>query len=168
MTAVEEAPPGFHARFNARSKTYRYVIDNRSIASPFDRAYSWHIPEPLNAAVMRDAAIALVGTHDFACFRSAGTDVTTTVRTITRSEVLVSPHEIPGVEHSEARYRIVYEVSGDGFLRHMVRAIAGTLAAVGRGARPASSMAALLAAGGRAQAGPTAPRAGSLPGPGGL
>ena len=157
VTAVDEAPLGFHARFNARSKTYRYVIDNKRVASPFDRGYSWHIPDPLNAAAMRDAAAALVGTHDFACFRSAGTDVTTTVRTITRSEVSAASQDIPGVEHSDARYRIVYEVSGSGFLRHMVRAIVGTLAAIGRGARPASSMAALLASGGRAQAGPTAP-----------
>jgi tRNA pseudouridine38-40 synthase len=157
VTAVEDAPAGFHARFNATSKTYRYVIENRRVASPFDRAFSWHLPDPLNVAVMRDAAAALVGTHDFACFQSGGTDVASTVRTITRSEVSTSQEGIPGLDHTDPRYRIVYEVSGNGFLRHMVRAIVGTLAAVGRGARPAASMAALVAAGSRAQAGPTAP-----------
>lgn len=145
VLAVEEVAPGFHARFSARSKTYRYQIRNTPIADPFDRAYVWHLPEPLDVGAMRDAAAALLGRHDFAAFRSVGTDPPDTIRMLTRSEL----HEADGL--------LAYEVAGDGFLRHMVRAIAGTLVEIGRGWRPASSMAALLDDGTRAQAGATAP-----------
>src|SRR5258705_7415760 len=68
VMTVEEAPAGFHARFGARSKTYRYVLNNSPVASPFDRAFAWHVPEPLDMGAMREAARALVGTHDFAAF----------------------------------------------------------------------------------------------------
>jgi tRNA pseudouridine38-40 synthase len=138
---VEEAPPGFHARFSARSKTYRYALRNVPVASPFERAYAWHVPEPLDVDAMRAAAAALVGTHDFAAFQSAGSDVTDTVRTMTRSEFV----------------DLTYEIEGNGFLRHMVRAIVGTLVEVGQGRRPVSSVEALLAGGRRAEAGATAP-----------
>jgi tRNA pseudouridine38-40 synthase len=147
VTGVEEAAPGFHARFNARSKTYRYVIRNGPILSPFERAYAWHIQEMLDRDAMRDAASALVGTHDFSAFRSAGSEVATTTRTMTACGFV--PREDPGL--------VTFEITGDGFLRHMVRAIVGTLVETGRGQRPASSMAALLAGRGRAEAGATAP-----------
>lgn len=149
VTAVEDAPAGFHARFSARSKTYRYVIDNSPIPDPFERHFSWHVPEPLDADAMRQAAAALIGTHDFAAFQSTGTDVASTVRTITRSDTSTREFALTNV--------IVYEVSGNGFLRHMVRAIAGTLVEIGRGWRATESMRALLESGDRAQAGPTAP-----------
>jgi len=145
VTAVEDAPLEFHARFAAQSKCYRYQIANTPVASPFVRAYAWHVPEPLDRGAMRHAAAALLGTHDFAAFQSAGTDVHTSVRTLTRSEWL---DEGP---------LFVYEVEGAGFLRHMVRAIVGTLVEVGRGWRPASQVAALVSGGSRAEAGATAP-----------
>src|SRR4051794_24117138 len=66
VLAVEEADPEFHARFSARSKAYRYVIRNAAIATPFERAYVWHLPERLDVAAMREAAAMVVGTHDFA------------------------------------------------------------------------------------------------------
>jgi tRNA pseudouridine38-40 synthase len=160
VTDVQEAAADFHARFSARSKTYRYLLRNASLVSPFERACVWHVPETLDLDAMRAAANALVGTHDFAAFRSTGSDTKGTVRTITRSEIVTrveralpwsAPHEAPN------ETLIVYEISGDGFLRHMVRAIVGTLVEIGRGERPAASMAALLAGGSRAQAGVTAP-----------
>ena len=147
VTAVEEAPPGFHARFSARSKTYRYLLRNAPIVSPFERAYVWHVPEPLDVDAMQEAAAALVGTHDFAAFGSAGSETKDTTRTITRSEMQVR----------DAEGLVAYEVAGTGFLRHMVRAIAGTLVEIGRGRRPAASMSALVAGRRRADAGPTAP-----------
>ena len=147
VTAVEEAPSGFHARFSARSKTYRYLLRNAPIVSPFERAYVWHVPEPLDVDAMQEAAAALVGTHDFAAFGSAGSETKDTTRTITRSEVQVR----------DAEGLLAYEVAGTGFLRHMVRAIAGTLVEIGRGRRPAASMSALVAGRRRADAGPTAP-----------
>ena len=156
VTAVEDAPAGFHARFSARSKMYRYVLDTSPVASPFDRGFSWHLPERLDVAAMQKAATALIGTHDFAVFQSTGGETSGTVRTITRSTLTTSQPQMQWGEPCQARH-IVYEVSGNGFLRHMVRAIAGTLVEVGRGWREPGSMAALLAAGDRAQAGPTAP-----------
>jgi tRNA pseudouridine38-40 synthase len=94
---------------------------------------------------MRTAAAAVAGRHDFAAFRSTGTDVKDTVRAVTRSEL------------TAADTLVSYEITGDGFLRYMVRAIAGTLVEIGRGWRAADSMAALLAGGTRADAGATAP-----------
>ncbi len=109
------------------------------------RAYTWHMPEKLNVNAMRAAAAALVGQHDFAAFQSVGTETASTVRTIFTSELTTSGN------------LVVYEVTGDGFLRHMVRAIVGTLVEIGRGWRTAESMAQLLDGGTRAQAGATAP-----------
>lgn len=145
VLTVEEAAPGFHARFSARGKTYRYQIRNAPIASPFERAYVWHLSEPLARDAMADAAAMLAGTHDFAAFRSAGTETTGTVRTVTRSE------------WCNDGSLLAFEIAGDGFLRHMVRAIVGTLVEVGRGWRPPGDVAGLLAGGTRAEAGATAP-----------
>jgi tRNA pseudouridine38-40 synthase len=150
VTRVEDAAPEFHARFDARGKWYRYQIANVPVADPFARAYAWHIPEPLDRAAMANAASALVGTHDFSAFQSSGTDVHTTVRTVTRSAWL------------DDGALLVYEVAGDGFLRHMVRAMVGTLVEVGRGWRPSQEVSSLVAGGSRAQAGATAPAHGLL------
>ena len=145
VVRVDDQPPGFHARFSARSKTYRYVLRTSPILDPFDRLYAWHVGTGLDRPAMLEAAAALVGTHDFAAFQSTGTETAGTVRIITRSALV----ERDGVSH--------YEVEGNGFLRHMVRAIVGTLVEVGRGLRPPGSMASLLHGGTRAQAGATAP-----------
>ncbi len=153
VTAVEDAPAGFHARFSARSKTYRYVLNTSPVASPFTRSFAWHLPERLDVEAMQKAASALVGNHDFAVFQSTGGETSGTVRTITRSELAASQQDR---QWGEPR-QIVYEVAGNGFLRHMVRAIAGTLVEVGRGWREPGSIATLLAGASRAKAGPTAP-----------
>lgn len=158
VTDVQEAAVDFHARFSARSKTYRYLLRNAALVSPFERAFVWHVPEALDLDAMRTAARALVGRHDFAAFRSTGSDTKETVRTISRSEILTQPGwALLGATREDDATLLAYEISGDGFLRHMVRAIAGTLVEIGRRQRPAASMAALLAGGSRAQAGATAP-----------
>jgi len=144
---VEDAGADFHARFSARGKQYEYLIRNAAIVLPFERRYVWHLPERLDVDAMRGAAAMLVGTHDFTAFRSVGTPVVDSVRTITRSDVV----------RRDSAGLLAYEVSGTGFLRHMVRAIAGTLVEVGRGQRAAGSMPALLAGRDRARAGATAP-----------
>lgn len=145
VTRVEDVGSDFHARFSARSKTYRYVIRNARIVSPFERAYVWHIPEALDVAAMRAAADELVGTHDFSAFRSTGSHVRDARRTVTRSELAADGS------------RLAYEISADGFLRHMVRALVGTLVEIGRGHRSSASMAMLLEGGRRGEAGATAP-----------
>lgn len=146
VTRVDDVAHDFHARFSARSKTYRYAIRNAPIVSPFEHPFVWHISDRLDVATMQAAAATLIGTHDFACFRSTGQDVRSTTRTITRSEVMADPGML-----------LTYEVTATGFLRHMVRAIAGTLVEVGRGSRTPESVALLLDGRSRADAGPTAP-----------
>jgi tRNA pseudouridine38-40 synthase len=145
VVSVEEAAADFHARFSARGKTYRYRIRNTPTADPFDRHFVWHIPEPLDVAAMKEAAAVVVGTHDFAAFQSAGGDTNGTVRTVSRSEI------------SDTAGLVTYEIAGDGFLRHMVRALIGTLVDIGRGWRSPASMAPLLRGSTRGDAGPTAP-----------
>jgi tRNA pseudouridine38-40 synthase len=145
VLSIDEADADFHARFSARAKTYRYQLRYGSIADPFERAYVWHMPEPLDVDAMAQAAGALVGTHDFAAFQSTGSETSGTVRTMTGSEL------------RDTGGGLAYEITGDGFLRHMVRAIVGTLVEVGRGFRQANGMAALLKDSTRAQAGATAP-----------
>lgn len=150
VTAAEEVPASFHARFAARSKTYRYRILNTDIASPFERRYAWHVPGALDLDAMRAAAQMLEGQHDFAAFQAAGSDVASTVRDILSSRIAVCPQ--PGL--------LTYEITGSGFLRHMVRTIVGTLVEIGRGRRPAASMGHLLVLSDRSQAGPTSPASG--------
>jgi tRNA pseudouridine38-40 synthase len=145
VLSVVEAAPEFHARFSARAKTYQYRIRNTPVADPFERWYEWHLPEPLDLAAMEKAAAALVGTHDFIAFQSVGSETSGTTRTVTRS----TWRDTGGL--------LTYEISGDGFLRHMVRAIVGTLVEVGRGWREPEKVAALLEPRTRAEAGATAP-----------
>ena len=150
VLSVDDAAPGFHARFSARSKSYRYCIRNGAIASPFERAFVWHVPQPLDVGAMQEAAAGLLGRHDFSSFRSIGTEVPDAVRTLTVSAVTET-------RSSDTDALLTYDVSGDGFLRHMVRAIVGTLVEVGRGWRDPAQMDALLQAKDRARAGATAP-----------
>jgi tRNA pseudouridine38-40 synthase len=145
VVSVEDAAADFHARYSARSKTYRYQIRNTPTASPFERYWVWHVPDPLDVQAMNEAAGLVVGTHDFAAFRSVGTEVGSTVRTVSESS------------WRDSNGFLTYDVSGDGFLRHMVRALVGTFVEVGRGWRAPADVGALLLGGTRAQAGATAP-----------
>jgi tRNA pseudouridine38-40 synthase len=156
ILGAEAVPDSFHARFSALSKTYRYLIRAGGTVSPFERAYVWHLPEYLDLQAMSVAAEMLIGTHDFSAFRSVAghAENGTNVRTLSRSEMRPDGPP-PGV--CAAGGLIAYEVTGNGFLRHMVRAIVGTLAEIGRGWREAASIPELLTSGRRADAGATAP-----------
>jgi tRNA pseudouridine38-40 synthase len=149
---VEEMPETFHARFDARAKTYRYRILTGPIASPFELRYAWHVTFPLDREAMRIALASCVGEHDFAAFQAAGSIVSGTVRTIHRATL-----EEARTEVDPETPLLTLTVTGDGFLRHMVRTLTGTLIEVGRGRRPASDLPRLLEARDRAQAGETAP-----------
>jgi len=155
VLTVEDAAAGFHARFDARSKTYRYLIRTGPAASPFDRPFVWHVPQPLDVEAMQRAAASLIGRHDFAAFRSVGTEMPDSIRTLTRSAVSQVPVEAPWL--GDRGPLLTYEVAGDGFLRHMVRAIVGTLVEVGRGWRDPAGMDALVLGKDRHAAGATAP-----------
>lgn len=161
VVRVDDAKPDFHARFDARAKTYRYLIRNAAFVSPFERAFVWHVPQPLDREAMHAAARLLEGTHDFAAFRSLGSDSSGSIRTIHASGVR-QPAPVAAVNMlhlavEDGTNLLAYEVRGDGFLRHMVRTIAGTLVEVGRGRREPGSIAQLLRSGRRELAGATAP-----------
>jgi tRNA pseudouridine38-40 synthase len=166
VLSAEEAPASFRARADARSKTYRYRIWNGDVVSPFERRFVWHVPGALNVDAMRAAAQLLEGLHDFAAFQTAGSDVRTTERQILRSAIESEirstrsgrPEPVEG--RNPQSEILTYEVCGTGFLRHMVRAIAGSLVEIGRGHRPPTWMADVLASRDRWQAGPTAPARG--------
>ena len=120
------------------------------MVSPFERAYAWHVPMPLDVGAMAVAAAALEGPPRFRGV-PGGPAATRTTDGADRRAVARSS-ATPGVAGS-----IVYEVAGDGFLRHMVRTSSGTLVEIGRGRRPAEWMGEVLASRDRAAAGPTAP-----------
>ena len=151
VLAVETAADDFHARFSARTKTYEYRIVNAPFVSAFLQRYAWHVAQPLDIEAMRAAAAPLIGTHDFAGFQAAGSSVATTTRTIVALEL------DDGVGFDVP---LVLRVTGDGFLRHMVRNIAGTLVEVGLGRWDPWRLLTVLDSRDRTRAGPTAPARG--------
>src|SRR5256885_6598263 len=158
MTAAE-VPASFHARFDARAKPYCYRMCNRDVMPPFERRYVWHVPGPLDVAAMQRAAKLLEGEHDFAAFQSAGSDVATTIRRVS-SSAIGNPQSAIGNQSAirDPQSTILeYHVTADGFLRHMVRAIVGSLVDVGRGRERPEWMAHVLESRDRSTAGPTAP-----------
>ena len=158
-TAV--VPREFHARYAAAAKTYRYYMSTGAVALPFSLRYAWHVPFSLDLDAMRDAAQQLSGRHDFAAFQAAGSDVETTVRTIGSMAVARQSAWAPwDGEPTESTSIVTVEVTADGFLRHMVRTIVGTLVEVGRGRREAGDMVPIIASRRRARAGATAPARG--------
>lgn len=140
-----QAPDGFHARFDARGKLYRYSIHNAPHASAIHRNTRLHVYRPLDLGAMAEAAAMVEGTHDFAAFCAAGSAVRSTVRTVTRSAL------------KKDGCLIEYEICGTGFLYNMVRIIVGTLIEVGYRDRPPCSVLEALERGERKLAGPTAP-----------
>lgn len=149
---AEEMPAEFHARFSAVGKRYRYRILNGGAGSPFEIRYCWHVPQPLDFDAIATAAQALEGRHDFAAFAAAGGSVAHTQRTL--SEIRVHRGSAPWNARGAL---ITIDVEGEGFLRHMVRNIAGTLVEIGLGRWPASAMGEILESRDRARAGTTAP-----------
>jgi len=121
---VEEAAPDFHPRFQARRKTYEYRIFRGEICSPFERRYVCHHPYPLAVEEMIGLAPLLEGDHDFAAFAAADDRdelELSKVRTIFCSRLALEGE------------RLIYRVTGSGFLKHMVRNIVGVLLEAGKG-----------------------------------
>ncbi len=156
IVSAEDAPASFHARFGAKSKTYRYRIWNADVASPFEQSYAWLVRGPLAFDAMQAAARPLEGRHDFAAFQAADGTQRTTEREVFASRLVAEADDPARPGRSSGRL-ITYEISGSGFLRHMVRAIAGTLVEVGCGRRGSEWMSEVLASRDRTGAGPTAP-----------
>ncbi len=118
--------PGFHPRFDAKSRVYRYVIVHAGQRQPLLRRYTWHMRGTLAADLMQTAANVLIGEHDFATF-GAPPKGTNTVRRVMRSEWVV--------EQQPYGAQFTYWVEANAFLQHMVRRVVGMLVDVGRGMR---------------------------------
>ncbi len=151
VVAAEEAEPGFHARFSATGKVYEYRIVNAPLVSPFLHKYVWHVVQPIDLGMVREASALLVGKHDFAAFQGARAKVISTERTVSKIE---------WEDAGRSDLPLVMRIEGNGFLRHMVRIVVGTLVDVGVGRWPPSHVTEILAARDRTQAGPTAPAQG--------
>jgi tRNA pseudouridine38-40 synthase len=156
IVSAEEVPASFHARFVVSRKAYRYRIWNADVLNPFEREYAWHVRAALDLDAMQSAARLLEGRHDFAAFQAADGTQLTTAREIFSSRLVARDSE-PGAALSPSGRLITYEISGSGFLRHMVRAIAGSLVEIGCGRHRVEWLSELLAGRDRTRAGPTAP-----------
>ena len=147
ILSAEAVPEPFDARRHATEKEYRFFLYLAPVASPFLARYAWHIETPLDLDAVREGLSQLVGEHDFSSFRGQGCTAKSPVRTIFRAEV--AGHGIPGLRS--------IDVAGNGFLRHMVRNIVGTVVDAGKGKYPAERVGEILKARDRTAAGITAP-----------
>ena len=142
---TEQVSDSFHARYNAKCKTYEYRILNHPIRPVLDRFRIWHIPQPLNLVSIKEAASKLKGQHNFSSFEGAPTDNTNPICDILNLGILKELSVI----------RITF--TADRFLKQMVRAMVGTLVEVGQGKRSPSDIKNILEARNRSAAGKTAP-----------
>ena len=142
---VREVPGDFHARYSALSRTYGYLILNRSVRSALERNRSWLIRDPLDDKAMHRAAQSLAGEHDFSSLRAADCQARSPVRTVMDIRV------------RRDGQRVWLVCRANGFLQRMVRNIAGSLALVGRGRKAPAWIGEILEARSREAAGPAAP-----------
>jgi tRNA pseudouridine38-40 synthase len=138
----------FHARFEARARRYRYLIQNRPIRAALNARFVTWERVPLDVDVMWSAAQALLGEHDFTSFRTLACQAKSPVRTIRSIAVTRVEDEVS------------IEIEANAFLHHMVRNIVGSLLPIGRGERAPQWLAEVLRAADRSSAGPTAPATG--------
>jgi tRNA pseudouridine38-40 synthase len=168
VLAAEEAPPGFHARFQARAKTYRYRIYRGEVCPPFLYRYVHHFPYPLDEPRMVKAAPLFEGTHDFTSLAATASTEPPTEASRPAGAASASDEDGEGPGKSKVRTifssllaregeELVYTVRGSGFLHHMVRNIAGTLVEIGKGGLSPEQIPEILAARHRSAAGPTLP-----------
>ncbi len=151
VISVDEVEPGFRTRRAAVAKTYRYQFQIGEARRPIlNRQAAWVKRPSIDVEAMAEAAKRYLGDHDFSAFRAAQCDARTTIRRM--YSVSVTAHETEPL--------VCFEVTGNAFMRHMVRIMAGTLLEVGRGRYTADDVSALLESGDRTQSGPTAPAAG--------
>jgi tRNA pseudouridine38-40 synthase len=151
VVGVEVVAEDFHARFSARGKTYCYRVFNERVMSPFWLRYAHHEARPLDLEAMRRVASVFVGEHDWTAFSAAQAEVKTRVRTLTRLDV--EEFYCP-----RGRGRMIeVRASADGFLRYMVRSIAGALLAAGRGETGAETVRRALETRARHSSAATAP-----------
>ena len=139
------APEGWHARFSATERRYRYRILNRRSPPALDQGRVWHVKKPLDAAAMHDAAQVLIGHHDFTTFRDLACQAKSPMKTLDLATVRREADEV------------ILEFASRSFLHRQVRSMAGTLAEVGVGRWTGADVTAALAARDRRACGPVAP-----------
>jgi len=154
VLTVEPATDDFHARYSAIEKTYVYRVVNGPVISPFWWRYAHHDARPLDLEIMRHGAEIFCGRYDWTAFSAAQSDVEDRVRTVTEVEIVERPDERSQGSLIEIR------VTAEGFLRYMVRAMAGTLMALGRGELDPDEITEALETGNRPQPAVTAPACG--------
>ncbi|MBW4022576.1 MAG: tRNA pseudouridine(38-40) synthase TruA [Proteobacteria bacterium] len=142
---AQPAPDGWHPRFRALRRRYRYVILNRRARPALEMGRVWHLPHDLDAGLMAEGARHLLGRHDFTSFRAASCQAKSPIRTLDRLDVW------------RDGTHVVVEAEARSFLHHQVRNMVGTLKLVGEGTWAPSRVADALAARARSAAGPTAP-----------
>lgn len=145
IRSCRQMPDAFHARYDAKWKTYRYHVHQDDLPPAVGARYVWHIRKKLDIGVMRNAAGMVTGTHDFKAFEGSGSPRSSTIRTLRKAVV-----EISGC-------CLAFEFQANGFLKHMVRNLVGTLVDVGAGAVSLDDFQAILASRNRTNAGITAP-----------
>lgn len=143
-------PDDFHARFSSHSKRYFYRVSTQDYVDPFKRVYTGHFHWQLDAKRIEDALPDLLGEHDFASFAASGNETATTVRTITRAEVIVKADE----------QELIFIFEGNAFLYNQIRIMVGVLLEIGTGRRPVHDIVRLIEVKDREQARYTAPAAG--------
>ncbi|CAI2718207.1 tRNA pseudouridine(38-40) synthase TruA [Nitrospina watsonii] len=148
VKSVEEVDLSFHARMCATHKLYRYTLLNRDFPSALFYRQAHYVAQPLNVEAMRRAAQHLVGRHDFTSFRGSGCGARSALR------------EIYDLRIKKYKDWLQISIEGNGFLKHMVRNIVGTLIEVGHGRLAADALPEIIASRNRGRAGPTAPARG--------
>ncbi len=157
---VRQVPAKFHAQKSAKKKTYVYLVWNHTIPSALLQNRSWTVWQPLNLTTMRKAAKHLVGRHDFSAFRGRDKETRKTwVRTIYSVDIRKASSPLKS-RKTESFPLVLITVTGNGFLKYMVRNIVGTLTEVGRGRTAPGRFLEILRSKDRTQAGVTAPACG--------
>ncbi len=146
--ASEQVNDSFNARFDSRGKRYEYGLLVSKVPRPLRRRYAWEVHKPLDVTAMRMAAKHMLGEHDFSCFQGQGCSAPHAIR------------ELTAITIEEAGDTIKISVSGNAFVRYMVRILVGTLVSVGEGRMPPDFVAKVIQSRDRKQAGPTAPAKG--------
>lgn len=152
----EEVDMDFHSRFSSRGKKYKYLIYNSRKPSALLRNRAALVHLPLDVEAMKKSLTYFLGTHDFSAFRASGSDIKTSVRTITGISLNEISSMIAGDGENGSKL-LELEISGDGFLYNMVRIIAGTLIYVGSGKLKSDDIPSIIESRDRSRAGKTAP-----------
>ncbi len=145
VLAAQEVPDGFHPRYDAVARTYRYDILNRPAPSALLRLRAYHVPEPLDTGAMDRALAAFLGRHDFTAYQGVGSSPRTAICTV---------HDAALTRTGD---QLSLTITADRFLRHMVRILVGTLLRVGAGRLPSEAPGEFLADADNQRTGPTAP-----------